>query len=136
MNGARESIHNRCKEHGQTNDLAQRPVREPRPQRSPTRLSRQSRRPLNILRTSTARLLPRQRQTYEIQPDKERQKLVPTARTNQGELREPTSSQRTLCSIRQLFPWNSWTDRPYSSRSSFQPSNETGELLDRANLSS
>ena len=82
MNGARESIHDRCKEHGQANDLAQRSVREPRPQRSPTRLSWQSRRPLNILRTSTARLLPRQRQTYEIQSDKERQKLVPTAKTS------------------------------------------------------
>src|SRR5690349_13672387 len=88
MNGARESIHNRCKEHGQANDLAQRPVRKPRPQRSPTRLSRQSRRPLNILRTSTARLLPRQRQTCEIKPDKERQKLVPTLRTSPGRVTE------------------------------------------------
>ncbi len=48
MNGTHESIHNRYK-HGQTDDIAQRPVRKPRPRRSPARLSRQSRRPLNIL---------------------------------------------------------------------------------------
>src|SRR5438034_264761 len=78
---------------GKANDLSERPGGKPSTSRSRTHLPRPSRRTLNILRTSTPKLLHHQRKAIETHPHEKRQELVARNRHRNREQQTDTLHQ-------------------------------------------
>src|SRR5438034_7720713 len=78
---------------GKANDLSERPGGKPSTSRSRTHLPRPSRRTLNILRTSTSKLLHHKRKAIETHPHEKRQKLVARNRHRNREQQTDTLRQ-------------------------------------------
>src|SRR5213596_2744688 len=92
MNHIPERTHNPEKKIGKANDLSERPGGKPSTSRSRAHLPRPSRRTLNILRTSTSKLLHQQRKAIETHPREKRQELV--ARNRHRNLEQQTNTLR------------------------------------------
>src|SRR5438034_10543514 len=92
MNHIPQRTHNPEKKIGKANDLSERPGGKPSTSRSRAHLPRPSRRTLNILRTSTSKLLHHQRKAIETHPREKRQELV--ARNRHRNLEQQTDTLR------------------------------------------